>query len=547
MPTDFDYVIVGAGTAGCVLANRLGRDRSARILVLEAGGRDDWIWIHIPVGYLYCIGHGRTDWCYRTDEEPGLNSRSIGYARGKVLGGSSSINAMLYLRGQAADYDGWARLTGDARWSWKNVLPVFIRSEDSWRGASEFHGAGGEWRVERQRLSWRILDAFADAAAEHGIPKVDDFNCGDNSGVSRFEVNQRRGVRWSASKAFLRPALARGNVTVITDAHVHRLLIEDRVAAGVVFDHGGQVHEARAARETILAAGAIGSPHVLQLSGIGPGRLLQERGIPVRHHLPGVGANLQDHLQLRLAFKVTGVPTLNLLAGTWWGKARIGIRYAVARSGPLSMAPSQLGAFARSDPARERANLEYHVQPLSLDRFGEPLHRFGAFTASVCNLQPTSRGTVQVSTADPAAHPAIRLNYLSTDEDRKVAVDALRLTRRIVLGSRSLAPYQPEEFLPGPAFQSDAELVRAAGDIGTTIFHPVGTCRMGHASDGDAVVDSELRVRGIARLRVVDASVMPVITSGNTNSPTVMIAERAADLITASASRGLEPAVATTV
>ena len=534
----FDYVVIGAGTAGCLLADRLSADRSARVLLLEAGGRDDWIWIHIPVGYLYCIGNPRTDWCYRTEAEPGLNGRSILYARGRVLGGSSSINAMLYLRGQAADYDEWARLTGDSGWSWESVLPVFKSTEDSWRGAGEYHGAGGQWRVEQQRLSWRILDAFRDAAEEHGIPKVDDFNRGDNHGVSRFEVNQRTGVRWNAAKAFLRPALARGNVTVITGALVRRLLFQGRQAAGVEFEREGAVWTAEASRRTVLAAGAIGSPQLLQLSGIGPGALLQQHGIPVVHDLPGVGANLQDHLQLRMSFRVQGVRTLNEMAGSWWWKLRMALQYALFRSGPLTMAPSQLGAFARSDGAQARPNLEFHVQPLSLDKFGEPLHPFPAFTASVCNLRPSSRGSVSLKSPDPRAHPAIRLNYLSTPEDRAVAVSALRLTRRIVGESRALAPYRPAEFLPGPGLQSDEELAKAAGDVGTTIFHPVGTCRMGRAADADAVVDPQLSVRGIERLSVIDASVMPCITSGNTNSPTLMIAERGAAILRQAEGRG---------
>ncbi len=527
----FDYVIVGGGTAGCVLANRLSADPAVSVLLLEAGGRDNWIWIHIPVGYLYCIGNPRTDWCYRTRAEPGLNGRSILYARGKVLGGSSSINAMLYLRGQARDYDEWAQLTGDRGWAWDNVLPLFRKTEDSWRGANDFHGAGGEWRVEQQRLSWEILDAFANAAAESGIPKVDDFNCGDNIGVSRFDVNQRTGVRWNATKAFLRPAAGRPNLTVMTGCLVKKLRLDGRTCTGVAFERGNTAYYAEAKAETVLSAGAIGSPQILQLSGIGPGALLQQHGIPVAHDLPGVGANLQDHLQLRMAFKVKNVKTLNTMVHSLWGKAGMALEYALRRSGPLSMAPSQLGAFAKSDPSQASANIEYHVQPLSLDKFGEPLHRFNAFTASVANLRPTSRGHVHIVSSDPRAHPEIAPNYLSTDEDRRVAIDGLRLTRRIVHESHALAGYRPEEFLPGPQYQSDAELATAAGNIGTTIFHPVGTCKMGLDTDAGAVVTSGLRVRGIQRLRVVDASIMPTIVSGNTNSPTVMIAERGAALI----------------
>jgi choline dehydrogenase len=529
----FDFVIVGGGTAGCVLANRLSADPNISVCLLEAGGKDDWIWIHIPVGYLYCIGNPRTDWCYKTDPDPGLNGRSILYARGRVLGGCSSINAMLYLRGQSHDYDRWAAATDDTSWSWNNVLPIFKKTEDHWQGATPMHGGGGEWRVEQQRLSWEILDAFSDAAAEAGIPKINDFNTGNNEGSSRFEVNQRRGVRWNATKAFLRPIAHRRNLTVLTNAVVKRVRMDGRIARGIEFIQAGEERFVEAKRETILAAGAIGSPHILQLSGIGPAGLLQEHGIPVVHDAPGVGANLQDHLQLRMAFKVQNAVTLNTMANSLWGKAKMALEYALYRTGPLTMAPSQLGAFAKSDPSRPSANVEYHVQPLSLDKFGDPLHTFPAFTASVCNLQPTSRGNVRIKSADPAAHPSIQLNYLSTPEDRKVAVDSLRLTRRIVLNTKTMQRFAPEEFLPGPQFQTDDDLAKAAGNVGTTIFHPVGTCKMGRDDDPAAVLTPDLRVRGVERLRVIDASVMPTITSGNTNSPTVMIAERGAAFVRA--------------
>ncbi len=535
----FDYVIVGAGTAGSLLANRLSADPSKQVLLLEAGGKDDWIWIHIPVGYLYCIGNPRTDWCYRTEPDPGLNGRSILYARGRVLGGSSSINAMLYLRGQARDYDEWARLSGDDGWSWQNVLPVFKRSEDNWRGASEFHGARGsaagaghEWRVEQQRLSWEILDAFRDAALEAGIAKVDDFNCGNNAGSSKFEVNQRSGVRVSAAKAFLRPAMGRPNLKVITDAQVKKLRLDGKRARGVEFFQGNESTYAEARREVILAAGAIGSPQLLQLSGIGPGPLMQELGIPLAHELP-VGENLQDHLQLRAAFKVQNVLTLNTMVQSWWGKAKMALEYAVYRTGPLTMAPSQLGAFLKSDPAQATPNLEFHVQPLSLEKFGDPLHPFPAFTASVCNLRPASRGRVRIKSPDARTAPALMLNYLSAPQDQDIAVKSLRLARRVVLETETMKKYAPEEFLPGPAFRTDEEMVKAAGNVGTTIFHPVGTCKMGRADDASAVVDASLRVRGIEGLRVIDASIMPTITSGNTNSPTLMIAERGAALVLA--------------
>jgi choline dehydrogenase len=526
----FDYVIVGAGSAGCVLANRLSADPDVSVLLIEAGGRDDWIWIHIPVGYLYCINNPRTDWCYRTEPCDGLNGRSIIYARGKVLGGCSSINAMVYMRGQKRDYDEWAQLTGDSGWSWDSVLPAFRKSEDHWRGADGAHGAGGEWRVEQQRLEWEILNSFRTAMTECGIPLTDDFNRGDNEGAGRFEVNQRRGVRLNASKAFLHPIAKRRNLTVVTEAQVMRLRLDGRRALGVEFMRGSEAQFAEARIETVMAAGSIGTTQILQLSGIGPAPLLQRHGIAVAHELPGVGENLQDHLQLRMGFKVRNVLTLNKLANSWIGKAKMALEYALFRTGPLTMAPSQLGGFTRSSPEHATPNIEYHVQPLTLDKFGDPLHRFPAFTASVCNLRPASRGHIRISSADFRDAPRIQPNYLSTPEDRQVAVDSLRLTRKIAQAP-ALARYQPDEFLPGPQVTSDAELVHAAGDIGTTIFHPIGTCRMGRADDPLAVVDPRLRLRGIERLRVVDASVMPTITSGNTAAPVMMIAERGAAMI----------------
>jgi len=531
----YDYIIIGAGTAGCVLANRLTQDRDVSVLLIEAGGKDDYVWIHIPVGYLYCIDNPRTDWRYRTEKEAGLNDRSLIYPRGKVLGGCSSINGMIYMRGQERDYETWADETGDDRWRWQQVLPVFRQSEDYYAGATSFHGAGGEWRVEKQRLSWEILDAFRNAAEQTGIPKTEDFNRGDNEGCGYFDVNQRNGIRWNTSKAFLKSVKNRhGNLEIMTGGHVQRLLIETtaqgKVCRGIEFTGGGQSWIAHAKCETLLCAGAIGSPQLLQLSGIGPGKLLQDHQIHVAAELPGVGENLQDHLQLRMAFKVQGVKTLNTMANSWLGKLKIGLEYALNRSGPMSMAPSQLGLFTRSDPSQKSANIQFHVQPLSLNKFGEPLHPFPAFTASVCNLRPSSRGHVRIASASSIDAPKIAPNYLSTSEDRKVAADSLALTRRIV-SAPALQKYGPEEFLPGTNFQTEEELAFAAGNIGTTIFHPVGTCKMGRATDPMAVVDSELRVKGVDGLRVVDGSVMPQITSGNPNSPIIMIAERASSLI----------------
>jgi choline dehydrogenase len=541
--TTFDYIIIGAGTAGCLLANRLSADPSKRVLLLEAGRRDDYHWIHIPVGYLYCIGNPRTDWLYNTEPDAGLNGRQLRYPRGKTLGGCSSINGMIYMRGQARDYDGWAQLTGDASWTWDQCLPCFKKHEDYYQGADHAHGAGGEWRVERQRLRWDILDAFAQAAQQAGIPHTEDFNRGDNEGVGYFQVNQKNGWRWNTAKAFLRPTCyGRPNFEMWTSAHVDRLLIE-RQADGSKRCKGAQVWTGdemvavTATREVILSAGSIGSPQILQLSGIGPAQLLRQHGIPVVQDLPGVGENLQDHLQIRAVFKVSGVATLNTMANSWLGKLKIGLEYALKRSGPMSMAPSQLGAFTRSSPDLPYPNIEYHVQPLSLDAFGEPLHSFNAFTASVCNLNPTSRGSVRIRSNKFDTAPAIAPNYLSTPEDRKLAAESLRITRRIV-AQPALARYQPQEWKPGRQYESDEDLARLAGDIATTIFHPVGTTKMGRDDDPMAVLDSQLRVRGIAGLRVVDAGAMPTIASGNTNSPTLMMAEKAAEWILSDARRG---------
>lgn len=526
---DYDFVIVGAGSAGCVLANRLSANGQNRVALLEGGGKDNWIWFHVPVGYLFAIGNPRSDWMFKTEPEAGLNGRSLNYPRGKALGGSSAINAMIYMRGQAADYDGWRQL-GLAGWGWDDVLPLFKKHEDHFAGANASHGTGGEWHVDVPRVRWDILDAFIDAAGQSGIPRTADFNTGSNEGCGYFQVNQKGGRRWSTARGFLKPALKRQNLTVITHALADRVIFQGNHAVGVAFRQNGVERQIRARREVILSAGAVASPAILERSGVGAGAHLQELGVPVVADVPGVGENLQDHLQLRMIFKVTGVATMNEVYKSFLRRAWMGIEYALWRHGPLTMAPSQLGAFTRTSAEFATPNVEYHIQPLSLDRFGEPLHSFNAFTVSVCNLRPASRGSIHARSRDAAEAPIIRPNYLSTETDRRVAVDAIRLSRRI-LAAPALSRFLPEEYLPGAHIQGDDELITAAGNIGTTIFHPVGTAKMGIDSDPMAVTDARLRVRGVEALRVIDASVMPLITSGNTNSPTVMIAEKGAAMI----------------
>ncbi|MFA6267078.1 MAG: GMC family oxidoreductase N-terminal domain-containing protein [Pseudolabrys sp.] len=527
---EFDYIIVGAGSAGCVLANRLSADPSKRVLLLEAGGNDNWIWFHIPVGYLFAIGNPRADWMFRTEAEPGLNGRSLNYPRGKVIGGCSAINGMIYMLGQATDYDQWRQI-GLPGWSWDDVRPFFRKHVDHFL-TGDHHAQGGEWRVEQQRLSWEILEAFRQAAIQYGIPESHDFNTGDNEGIGYFHVNQRFGRRWSAARGFLKPALNRPNLRLESGCQAEAILFEGKRARGVRFRQNCELRSANCRGEVILSAGAIGSPHLLMLSGIGPAAHLGQHGIATLRDRAGVGQNLQDHLQLRTIYKVSGVTTLNAINATLAGKLGMGLDYVFRRRGPMTMAPSQLGAFTKSDPAQDRANIQYHVQPLSLEKFGEPLHPFPAFTASVANLRPTSRGAVTLKSADPSQAPAIAPNYLSTDEDRRVAADSIRVTRAIV-AQPALKQYAPAEYLPGEQVRSDDEaaLEEAAGNIGTTIFHPVGTAKMGRDDDPRAVVDARLRVIGIEGLRVIDASVMPSITSGNTNSPTMMIAEKGAAMI----------------
>jgi choline dehydrogenase-like flavoprotein len=529
---DFDYIVVGAGTAGCIVANRLSADPGKRVLILEAGGKDNWIWFHIPVGYLFAIGNPRSDWMFKTEPEAGLNGRALAYPRGKVIGGSSAINAMISMRGQAADYDHWRQL-GLTGWGWDDVLPAFRKLEDHFLGESEHHGTGGGWRIEAPRLSWKVLDAVAEAAQEMGIRRTPDFNTGDNEGIGYFHVNQKRGRRWSSARGFLKPALSRPNLRLETDVLVDKVIVENGRAAGVRFSQGGETIEARARGEVILCSGSIGSTQVLHRSGIGPREWLSPLGIETVLDRQGVGRNLQDHLQQRAIYKVEGVRTLNETYYNLFRRGWMGVDYLLRRRGPLTMAPSQLGIFTRSDARQDRANIQFHVQPLSLDKFGEPLHRFPAITIAACNLRPTSRGTIRIKSDAPDQAPAIAPNYLSTPEDRQVAADAIRVTRKL-MKQHALSNYHPQEYLPGPSVgDDDASLAKAAGDIGTTIFHPVGTAKMGGASDPLAVVDERLRLYGLKGLRVVDASVMPTITSGNTNTPTAMIAEKGSAMIIA--------------
>ena len=532
----FDYIIVGAGSAGCVLANRLSADPRNRVLLLEAGGNDNWIWFHIPVGYLFAIGNPRADWMFKTMPEAGLGGRSIAYPRGKVLGGCSAINAMIYMRGQAQDYDRWRDL-GLSGWGWDDLLPLYKQQEDHFKPDGRFHQAGGEWRIEPPRVQWDLLDRFIDAAEQAGIPRIEDFNTGNNHGCAYFQVNQKNGRRYSAARGFLKPILNRPNLVVQTGVLVEKITIEQGRATGVRYRNpSGQVLGAKAGAEVILSTGSIGTPHLLQLSGIGPAQMLRDNGVEVVLDKPGVGANLQDHLQIRPIYKVSGVKTMNSEYQSLFNRTMMGLEYLFKRTGALTMAPSQLGAFTTSSPAYDRPNLQFHIQPLSLDKFGDPLHNFPAFTSSVCNLRPSSRGTVTLDGPDPLKQPQIAPHYLSTDEDRQVAADALRVIRKVI-SQPALAAFKPEEYRPGAHLTSDEDLAIGAGAVASTIFHPVGTAKMGVESDPMAVLDDRLRLRGIAGLRVIDASAMPFITSGNTAAPTMVIAEKGAKMIFEDAGR----------
>jgi choline dehydrogenase len=524
--TDYDYIIVGAGSAGCVLANRLSANPGHRVLLLEAGGSDLNPWIHIPVGYFKTMHNPATDWCYLTEPDKGIADRRLQWPRGKVLGGSSSLNGLLYVRGQAQDYDRWAEL-GNQGWSFADVLPYFKKSEDQERGADAYHGAGGPQKVSDLRLRRPIADLFIQAARQVGIPFNPDYNGADQEGVGYFQQTAYKGFRWSTAKSFLRPARKRKNLTVITRAQTTRVTFDGQRATGVEYQHKGQKRQAYAACEVLLSAGAINSPQLLQLSGVGAKALLGKLDIPLVHDLPGVGENLQDHLQIRLVYK-TSQRTLNDEVNNWWKRAWVGIRYALTRTGPLTLAASQVAIFTRSNPAVERPDIQFHFQPLSADKPGEGAHKFSAFTSSVCQLRPYSRGNVLIKSKDPFIYPAIFPNYLSDKRDQQVVIDAIKVARSISQAP-ALQPHIKDEYVPGWQYQTDAELLQAAREYSQTIYHPVGTCKMG--SDAMAVVDEKLRVQGVQGLRVVDASIMPEIVSGNTNAPTIMIAEKAADMI----------------
>jgi choline dehydrogenase-like flavoprotein len=530
----YTYIVVGAGSAGCVLANRLSANPKNRVLLLEAGGRDINPWIHIPVGYFKTMHNSGTDWCYETEQDPGLNGRSIAWPRGKVLGGSSSINGLIYIRGQAEDYDQWRQL-GNTGWSFTDVLPYFKKAENQERGADEFHGAGGPLSVSNMRISREICDVYIKAAEELGIPATDDFNGASQEGAGYVQLTTRNGRRCSAAVGYLNPVKKRPNLDVVTHALTHRVLLDGKRAIGIEYSVKGDTRTAYADAEVLLSAGAIGSPQILQLSGIGGGVRLADAGMGVVHDLPGVGENLQDHLQVRSMYRTKDPITMNDQVKNPINKMFMGLDYLFFRRGPLSMGASQVCVFTRTQQDMETPDIQFHLQPLSADKPGDGLHKFSAFTSSVCQLRPESRGYLTITSNDPTDYPAIHPNYLATQTDQRTIVDGMKMSRRLS-ETLSLGPYVAEELEPGPQAKSDEELLEHARDNSVTIYHPVGTCKMG--SDTMAVVDDRLRVYGIERLRVVDASIMPTLVSGNTNAPTIMIAEKAADMILEDARAG---------
>lgn len=530
----YDFIVIGAGSAGCVLANRLTANPANRVLLLEAGGADINPWIHVPVGYFKTMHNPSTDWCYMTEPDKGINNRQLQWPRGKVLGGSSSLNGLLYVRGQAEDYDRWEAL-GNKGWSFKDVLAYFKKSEDQERGADEYHGVGGLLKVSDLRLRRPIADFFIKAAEQVGIPVNPDYNGASQEGVGYFQQTAHKGFRWSTARGFLRPAMKRSNLTVITRAHTNRILFEGARATGVEYQKKGVVHQVKANKEVILSAGAIGSPQILQLSGVGPKDLLDKLQIPLIYNLPGVGKNLQDHLQIRLIFK-TSQRTLNDELNSYFKQFKVGLQYFFKRTGPLTLAASQVAIFTKSDPSVERPDIQFHMQPLSADKPGDGVHPFSAFTASVCQLRPHSRGHIEIKSRDPLVHPEIHPNYLSDERDHKVAVESVKVARKIS-EAPALKPYILDEYVPGREFQTDVELLDAARQYSQTIYHPTSTCKMGH--DEMAVVNDRLQVHGIEGLRVIDASIMPEIVSGNTNAPAIMIAEKGADMILEDAGKSI--------